>query len=180
MQKPFTKATTQLNKEKLFADHARNFRKVTQRTADEVIDYVRGPKKMEWSFSNTQIDVDEDLTLTVLVYESPVLRITRTSDNKDFDKVFIFGGENYDHYGNITDTIKERLNGLLNTLGWCGVIPQGVRVFYDHDFGLTYFGRGDNKVALNSNYCTMASILADPSEFIFDEEMIVPRKPTDR
>lgn len=157
-----------------------NFRMVTQRTVDEVVNYIRKPEPTEWSFSNTNVEVDEDCTLTVSIQDNPILRVTRTDDNKDFDKVFVFAGGIYDHNGNPSDTTKERLNGLLNALGWCGVIPTKVRVFFDPEFNLTYFGSGENKVALNSNYCVMASILATPTEFIFDDEMIIPRKPTDR
>lgn len=152
----------------------------TQRVVDQVINYIRKPEPTKWSFSNTKIDVDEDCTLTVCIEGNPILRITRTDDNQDFDKVFVFAGGDYDENGNPVNITKERLNGLLNALGWCGVIPTRVRVFWDQEANLTYFGSGETKIALNYNYCVMASIPADPTEFTFDTEMIIPRKPTDR
>jgi hypothetical protein len=157
-----------------------SFRMVTQRAVDEVVNYIRKPEATQWSFSNTEIEVDDESTLTVSICNNPILRVTRTSDNKDFDRVFVFAGGVYDNNGNPSETTKERLNGLLNALGWCGVIPTRVRVFFDQEFGLTYFGSGENKIVLNSNYCVMASILATPTEFIFDDDMIIPRKPTVR
>jgi len=152
----------------------------TQKVVRQLVNYIRKPEPTEWSFSNTKIDVNEDCTLTVLIQDNPILRVTRTDDNKDFDKVFVFAGGDYDEDGNPVNTTKERLNGLLNALGWCGVIPPRVRVFWDQEANLTYFGSGETKIALNYNYCVMASISADPTEFTFDDEMIMPRKPTDR
>ena len=180
IQNPLSAVTLPSAPTKFVAVKSSNFRMVTQRTVDEVVNYIRKPEPTEWSFSNTYVEVDEDCTLTVSIQGNPILRVTRTDDNKDFDKVFVFAGGVYDHNGNPSDTTKERLNGLLNALGWCGVIPTRVRVFFDPEFGLTYYGSGENKVALNYNYCVMASILATPTEFIFDDEMIIPRKPTDR
>jgi hypothetical protein len=179
-QKPLRVVTLPSVPAKFVAVKSSNFRMVTQRAVDEVVNYIRKPEPKEWSFSNTSIEVDEDCTLTVSIQDNPILRVTRTDDNKDFDKVFVFAGGVYDHDGNPSDTTKERLNGLLNALGWCGVIPPRVRVFFDPEFSLTYFGSGENKIALNYNYCVMASILASPTEFIFDNDMIIPRNPTDR
>jgi len=180
IQKPLRVVTLPSVPAKFVAFKSDHLKMATQRVADEVINYIRKPEPKEWKFSNTSIEVDEDCTLTVCIEDNPILRITRTDDNQDFDKVFVFAGGDYDDNGNPSKTIKERLNGLLNALGWCGVIPPRVRVFWDQEANLTYFGSGETKIALNYNYCVMASIPADPTEFSFDTEMIIPRKPTDR
>jgi len=150
----------------------RSNKMLTQRATDEVINYVRRPTPKQVAYQNTSIEVNEDLNLTVLVFNNPILHVTMTGDGKDFDKVYVYAGGHYDSEGNPSDTTRERLNGLLDALGWCGVIPRGVRVFFDPDHGICYFGSGDQKVVLNNNYNTMASIEANPDQFIFDEAMV--------
>lgn len=54
----------------------------------------------------------------------------------------------YDMYGQPTKTTCERLNGLLDELGLRGLLPDGVRVFRDPSFKLTYLGKGDDKIAV--------------------------------
>jgi hypothetical protein len=150
----------------------RSNKMLTQRAIDEVINYVRRPTPTKMIFNNTTVEVDEDLNLTVLIFNNPILHITMSGDGKDFDKVYVYSGGHYDNDGNPSDTTRERLNGLLDALGWCGVIPRGVRVFFDPEYAVCYFGSGEQKVALNKNYNTIASIEANPDQFIFDDEMI--------
>jgi hypothetical protein len=58
----------------------------------------------------------------------------------------------YDGDGQPTTTTSERLNGLLDRLGAYGILPKGTRVFRDPGEGLTYLGRGDDKVAVGKEY----------------------------
>lgn len=64
----------------------------------------------------------------------------------------------YDHDGNPTKAVIERLNGLLDRLGIYKIIPYGVRVFQDKDARLTYLGSGDNKIAVGEDYARSVAI----------------------
>lgn len=64
----------------------------------------------------------------------------------------------YDHEGNPTKPVIERLNGLLDRLGTYKIIPCGVRVFQDKEARLTYLGSGDNKIAVGEDYARSVAI----------------------
>lgn len=154
---------------------SRSNKGVTPQIVRAVVDYIAGTHQTYWSYGNSTVEVDEESALTVTIGANPIIKITK-KDNNDFDRVYVFAGNYYDSYGNPTNTTKERLNGILDALGYQGVIPNNVRVFFDPDQDRCYFGRFDEKVALNRDYCIMASIEANPYLFRFDEMMIVPRK----
>jgi hypothetical protein len=148
---------------------------VTSKIVRAVVDYVAGSRQTYWCYGNSTVEVDEESSLTVTIGKNPIMKITKNNEN-DLDRIYVFAGNHYDKYGNPTDTTKERLNGILDALGYQGVIPNNVRVFFDPNEDRCYFGRFDEKVALHRDYCVMASIEANPYLFKFDEMMIVPRK----
>lgn len=70
----------------------------------------------------------------------------------------------YDKNGCPTTTTCERLNGLLDRLGAYCILPKSTRVFRDPNQGLTYLGRGDNKIAVGEKYANSVYIRPDTNE----------------
>lgn len=64
--------------------------------------------------------------------------------------------------GMVDDAAIERLNGLLDTLGSYGAIPDGVRVFRSKKGQFCYFGKGDERVAVGPNYASYVLVECNP------------------
>ena len=159
----------------------RSNRMLTQHAVEHVIDYVNNhaPKPGEWNYFNTQVRIDEDLSLTVSLLGRPILVIDRTESGY-LDKVYVCSGEFYDNEGNPSNMTRERLTGLLAALGDERVIPKKVRVFMNYKFPedeaeqrkdaprLCYVGSGDNKILFNEDYATVVAIDTTPYCLIFE------------
>ena len=79
--------------------------------------------------------------------------------------VVVRSGDFYDSKGRPSRTTRERINGLLDHLGTAGVVPEGVRVFFDED-GVCWIGKGDNRRRLDASN-TSVNILAGPNAVNF-------------
>jgi hypothetical protein len=79
----------------------RSNRMLTQRAVEHVLQYVSttNPKPDQWSHLNTEIRIDEDLSLTVSLLDNPIMRITRMETGY-LDKVYVLSGGFYDNDGN--------------------------------------------------------------------------------
>lgn len=143
---------------------------LTQRAVEHVLQYVSttNPKPDQWQHLNTEIRVDQDLSLTVSLLGNPILRITRMKSGR-LDKVYVMSGGFYDNDGNPSGLTRERLNGLLAALGDALIIPKKVRVFIEHDYEMCYVGSGEQKVAFNKDYSNMVSIDAVVDFFVFED-----------
>lgn len=71
-------------------------------------------------------------------------------------------GETFDDGWGCSDSVKERLNGLLHALGYYNVLPKNVRVFQDHDEEIFFIGKGDCKVPVGMLYAHEVVIKPDP------------------
>jgi hypothetical protein len=72
--------------------------------------------------------------------------------------ILILDGSFYDKAGNPSKTTRERLNGILDTLGQEGVIGDGIRAFIDKEDGICYVGRGTYGKPLGEGNETVALI----------------------
>ena len=80
--------------------------------------------------------------------------------------VVIFGGNFYDSKGRPSRTTRERLNGILDSLGEKGVIPPGLRAFIHTETGECCIGKGDQCRTLSDGNDKVV-ILANPDELVF-------------
>ena len=97
---------------------------------------------------NTVVRFINDGNLSVIVvylYEEEILRLTLNEDRAL--AITVSFTSTLDTYGQPTTTTSERLNGLLDCLGWLGFLPLGVRLFRG-EHSTTYLGRGDEKIAV--------------------------------
>lgn len=154
----------------------RSNRMLTEYAVQHVLKYVgaQKPEPNEYNYLNTQVRVNEDLSLVVSLFGRSILFIDRT-ESDDIDKVYVFTGDFYDRDGNPSDTTRERLNGLLAALGDACVIPKRVRVFMqpyspeEQDYRLCYLGSGEEKILFNKDYATIVGIDASANRFMFED-----------
>jgi len=146
---------------------------LTEFAIHAVEEYLGGSRERYWEKGNTAAYVDDDMSLVVTLVDKPILRIKR-KDNKP-EQVNVYAGGVYDENGNPTNLTRERLNGLLDALGAAQVIPQNVRVSYDPSYSMCYLLQGEQRVALNKNYCTMVGVKSHPNDFCIGDMEIVSR-----
>ncbi len=102
--------------------------------------------------------------ITVLLYGEEILRLTLSGQTPL--AVTVSFTSFFDSYGQPTTTTSERLNGLLDCLGWLGILPHGVRLFRG-EHSTTYLGRGDEKVAVGRGLFQSVYIKPNPEQLNF-------------
>ena len=108
---------------------------------------------------NTSVNVITEDNLQILrfsLHGSPIAELSFEKGN--FVEADIFDGGFYDKAGRPSRTTRERLNGLLDAMGGLGLIPEGVRVFFDdercfigRESARQPFGEGFPPVAISNN-----------------------------
>lgn len=132
----------------------------TERSENTLIDCRIGPKT---SVFNVHLNGVEILNL-VMMHDEPV-------------SVRVSAGCRFDDLGMPVKVTMERLNGLLDELGCHGIIPIGVRVFKDKLEGISYLGKGDNKIAFGQHYASSVVIATDEDKFdIVWSDLFKPKK----
>lgn len=100
---------------------------------------------------NTAVSYSREHDYNVLafwLFDQRIMEITLEGEH--VLEVTILDGGTYDNNGNPTKTTRERLNGLLDTLGAYCLIPEGVRVFVKED--RCYVGLGSVVAPLGKGY----------------------------
>ena len=136
-------------------DRLRSNRPVTEFACKHLGLFLTGHYKTSGKRTNVNTvlvyEIEEHAqSLKVFLFNEEILSIL-LSDWKPVSVLVSFT-DFYDHLGQPTVTTAERLNGLLDRLGAYGVLPKGTRVFRDHSQGLSYLGKGDNKIAVGRRY----------------------------
>ena len=117
---------------------------------------------------NTKVECTEDRTVkTVIVslFDDPIVNLALSlPDEKPF-YLAVCIGDYFDGFGCPTKTTVERLNGLLDGLGFHGVIPSGVRVFRDPIENTFYLGKGADKIPVGKKYAKNIILDTESEEF---------------
>jgi len=142
----------------------------TQKAVYALLDFIREIPFSRRSLGDTVVDVRRNVDIaeqifSVTVFDRLVMQV-RKEGNEIVD-IYVFSGFYYDADGNPTRTVRERLNGLLDTLGEEGIIPLGVRVIMDKEYNMCYLALNDDMVALNKHYCDMIGIKPYRHSLIF-------------
>ena len=147
----------------------RSNRPVTQFVCDHLEKFLLGKEKPGTYFlHNTYAKCIEDkhsTTFTASLRESDILTVTLSLPDEQPVLVNVSVSDYFAFDGRPTKTVVERLNGLLDTLGIHGAIPEGVRIFKDRDEGIFYLGKGENKIAVGRKYARNIRLSPDPEEF---------------
>ena len=116
------------------------------------------------SFSgNTGVVWTEEI-LTFSLHGRKILELEFQGDN--FVGLWVFDGAFFDKRGGLSNTTRERLNGLLDELGNQCLIPEGVRVFNNKETGTSFVGRGEQRAPLGASF-PPARIESDSTNLIF-------------
>jgi len=145
---------------------------VTQRVVFALKNYLSGQLRDSRSYADTTLEVTEDC-LFVNVSNNTVMVVFKEESSKDVSSVMVTSGFYYDTEGNPTKTTRERLNGLLDALGDEEIIPQGVRIYVDKEYGVCYLKHEENKVPIGKHYSKFVHLTPSKTDFIYktDEQI---------
>ena len=153
---------------------ARSNRQLTQFAVDRLrYAMVYGPEKVERSVSgNTEIAPDiccechRPAHLVIRLFGKDILRVIFSPVNpRVVSGLVVTTGDFYDSKGRPSRTTRERLNGLLDSLGTAGFIPEGVRVFFRED-GSCAIGKGDACKTFDAG-APAVLLLSHPTDLVF-------------
>jgi hypothetical protein len=155
---------------------------VTQRVVLGFKDYLRGvlADSRECCETNLHIMRDasgSDVGLFVNIHENTILSLFRDEKTHGFDSVIVTTGFYYDNDGNPTKIARERLNGLLDALGDENILPKGIRVYVDAEFGVCYLKHEETRLPLSKHYNHFIRIMSDKNSFKCEtQEELLARK----
>jgi hypothetical protein len=118
----------------------------------------RATDRYEETRGNTTVRVD-NLMFRAYLYGQRIFTVCLS--NGEVAGICVAFTDTFDSAGMPTRTVRERLNGLLDTLGQKRVLPYNVRVFIDPSYGIAYLGRNDDKVAIGRDLGQIVYIAPD-------------------
>lgn len=137
----------------------RSNRTLTQFVVDRVrYALVYGPEAVgKSSAGNTEVEIDSCSScsrpahLVVRLFGKEIIRLFFNPLNKgQILGLLISTGDFYDSKGRPSRTTRERLNGILDSLGSAQFLPEGVRVFIRTEDNQCYLGKGDAAKVFNA------------------------------
>ena len=145
---------------------------ITQRAIEAMTRYLEGTWDADkfadrWQMSNTSATYDSDGSLTISLFDNPILRLHK--EKGIVCRVSVFDGGCYDYKGNPSHLTRERLNGLLDALSAMKYLPDNVKVIYDNDYEICYLARFEQKAALNGKYHKQIDVQCNPLKFVIEK-----------
>lgn len=152
---------------------ARSNRQLTQFAVDKIRQYlVYGPENfVDETAGNTKVVLEDcpccpRVALVVKLFDKEIIRLVVNPFNpRVIAGICVFTGDFYDSKGRPSRTTRERLNGLLDSLGTNRFIPEGIRVFLRED-GSCCVGKGDACKQFDAGNAEIL-ILAHPTDLVF-------------
>lgn len=151
----------------------RSNRQLTQFAVDKIRQYlVYGPDEfVDEKAGNTEVALEDcpccpRIALVVKLFDKEIIRMVVNPFNpRIIAGICVFTGDFYDSKGRPSRTTRERLNGLLDSLGSSGFIPEGIRVFLRED-GSCCIGKGDACKHFDAGNAQVL-ILSHPTDLVF-------------
>ena len=106
--------------------------------------------------------------LSVRLWGETLLSLSVSAEDQRPLQLLISLGSVFDNQGCPARTTVERLNGLLDCLGFHRVIPEGVRVFRTAPDGPLCLGRGDARLLVGRQFASQVLLRPDPEAFIVE------------
>lgn len=133
---------------------------------DFILTEIRDSFQSEQKNTTVRVSIEQTRqSFSVSLFEQEIFRVVLA--NKRPISLKLSFTSFYDMYGQPSSTTAERLNGLLDRLGYLGIIPSGVRIFRDQEYNTTYLGKGDEKVAIGKGLFTAVHVTPSPERLIF-------------
>lgn len=155
---------------------ARSNRQLTQFAVRKINEYLRsGPTGFQSETQgNTEVQFNDCessdcivRTLRVKLFNESILTLILSPANPRIPSgIVLQGGNFYDSKGRPSRTTRERLNGILDSLGELHFIPQGIRAFIDKETGECRVGAGEASRPLSADSNTVV-ILSNPNTLVF-------------
>ena len=155
---------------------ARSNRQLTQFAVRKINEYLRsGPTGFQSETQgNTEVQFNDCesadcivRTLRVKLFNESILTLILSPANPRIPSgIVLQGGNFYDSKGRPSRTTRERLNGILDSLGELNFIPQGIRAFIDKETGECRVGAGNASRPLSADSNTVV-ILSNPNTLVF-------------
>jgi hypothetical protein len=123
-----------------------------------------------WQSGNTSVSckkINGQKSLIVCLYETKLLDLVYDRNDKVIHLCLSIGNR-FDPGGAPSRAVVERLNGILDTLGRFGILPEDTRFFKDREENVYYFGRNDERVAVGQNYAR--NIILESSAYCLNIE----------
>lgn len=150
--------------------NGRSNRPLTQFACDCLEDWLQGrANNFRKTKNNTTVDSVSGIHDYFKVYLWGEEIISLTGMHGKINSIRVSFGSFFDNDGCPSKTTKERLNGLLEQLGYYRLIPENVRVFKDRETGLNYLGKDKNRVAVGRDYAR--TLLVKPNADNFQVEI---------
>ena len=156
----------------------RSNRPVTQFAVSRTEEFLLGKAEVgrKWLHNTTVDVVQEDkrsMTMFVRLYQETILTLTMSLPEQELIHVCISVGTTFSLNGCPTKTTLERLNGLLDCMGFHGVIPEKVRAFKDPDgSGLFFFGKNEQRMPIGQFHARNIILTPDPEDLIIQSSDI--------
>ena len=152
---------------------SRSNRQLTQFAVDKLRQYlVHGPDNFHnEKAGNTRVSFYEcgeclRKSIRVCLFDKKIAEIVVSPFNPRVAAgIIVYSGDFYDSKGRPSRTTRERLNGILDSLGAAKFIPEGIRVFLRED-GTCCLGKGDACKQLDAGKPAIG-MLAHPTDIVF-------------
>lgn len=142
----------------------RSNRKLTQEACNAIATCLDNPRGFRtWCAGNTSVTLSavkfNQMVIEVCLYGRIIAEITE-------DGILVRNGGFFDSRGLPSRTTRERLNGILDLLGYRKLIPDGVRVFISEDE--CKVGKGHRAEPLDKDHPSVV--------VLFDRELVNVRR----